>query len=66
MRVASPVRRADQRNPPVEKLAGRSGPTLHLYRNQGGVAVFGVHHGCVFQEDSRLQDERHDGHSDVH
>ncbi len=30
MRVASPVRRADQRNPPVERLAGRSGPTLLL------------------------------------
>ena len=31
--VASPVRRADQRNPPAETLAGRHGPTLLGHRN---------------------------------
>ena len=45
MKVARPVRRADRRNPPVERRAGRSGPTQHAMTVASFVAAQRTDHG---------------------
>jgi len=55
-----------KRNFTVDAIDMLSGQRPDLHRNQGGVAVGGMHHGCLFEEDPWLPDGRHDGHPGVH
>ena len=47
VRVARPVRRADRGNPPVERLAGRPGPTPHQAQGPGPGASSTTFSSCI-------------------
>ena len=62
MKVARPVRRAGRRNPPVERLAGRCGPTPTHTSAPAGLALSGLGDRSRIPPAARLLDGRPHAH----